>query len=95
MAPEAERENFGRLTAERMFLNRLRLVSDRLERSPHLAGDDFTAADISVAYALDLGDRLGLAEKYPAVVSAYRDRLAARDAHARAIARDPPSTAPA
>jgi len=36
---------------------RLNLVSQRLAASPYLAGDAFTAADISVSYALYLGQR--------------------------------------
>jgi glutathione S-transferase len=63
-APEAERKNWGAETAVGMFFNRLSLVSAQLATSTHLAGEDFTAADISVCYALELGERLGLAERY-------------------------------
>ena len=38
-----------------VFQNRLKLVTRRLARSPYLAGEAFTAADISVTYALELG----------------------------------------
>jgi len=44
-----------------VFESRLRLVRRRLARSPYLAGDTFTAADISVTYALELAQRSGTA----------------------------------
>jgi glutathione S-transferase len=93
-APEAERQNFGAGVAIRMFFNRLTLVSRRLEASPHLAGEAFTAADISVTYALELGGRLGLADQYPPAVSAYMQRLSVRNAYQRALSQSPPWPAP-
>ena len=38
-APEAERANFGAAMAERMFFNRLGLVTGRLETAPFVAAD--------------------------------------------------------
>jgi glutathione S-transferase len=89
-APEAERRNWGAESAIGMFFNRLSLVVERLASSAHLAGEDFTAADISVCYALELGGRLGLAERYDRRVLAYMGRLAERDAYQRALAVSPP-----
>jgi glutathione S-transferase len=89
-APEAERRNWGAETAVGMFLNRLSLVVARLETSPYLAGEAFTAADISVCYALELGERVGLADRYDRRVSAYRHRLVEREAYQRALAVSPP-----
>jgi glutathione S-transferase len=89
-APEAERRNWGAETAVGMFLNRLSLVVARLETSPYLAGEAFTAADISVCYALELGERVGLADHYDRRVSAYRHRLVEREAYQRALAVSPP-----
>ena len=51
MAPAAERENWGATWCLKAFQKRLQLVSQRLASSPYLAGEDFTAADISVTYA--------------------------------------------
>ena len=67
-----------------MFETRLGLVTRRLARSPYLAGEAFTAADISVAYALQLAQRtvgfvLGEAEQ------AYVARTTGRDAYKRAM----------
>ncbi len=86
IAPEAERENWGATWSLKSFQKRLKLVSQRLARSPYLAGEAFTAADISVTYALNLGQRtcgviLGDAEQ------AYLARTTGRDAYKRAMER--------
>ena len=86
IAPEAERENWGASWCLQSFQKRLKLVSHRLACSPFLAGEAFTAADISVTYALNLGQRtcgivLGDAEQ------AYVARTTGRDAYKRAIER--------
>jgi glutathione S-transferase len=52
IAPEAERQNWSAGQAQRVFDSRLELVTRQLARSPYLAGETFTAADISVTYAL-------------------------------------------
>lgn len=84
LAPEAERRNWGARKALEVFESRLRLVTRRLARSPYLAGDAFTAADISVTYALEFAQRTGcytLGE----VEQAYVARTTARDAYRRAM----------
>jgi glutathione S-transferase len=86
IAPEAERENWGATWCLKSFQKRLKLVSQRLASSPYLAGEAFTAADISVTYALNLGLRhcditLSDAEQ------AYLARTTGRDAYKRAMAR--------
>ena len=86
IAPDAERENWGATWCLRSFQKRLKLVSQRLADSPYLAGEAFTAADISVTYALNLGQRncgvtLGDAEQ------AYLARTTGRDAFKRAMER--------
>lgn len=86
IAPEAERENWAATWCLKSFQKRLTLVSHRLSGSPYLAGEAFTAADISVTYALNLGLRncgitLGDAEH------AYLARTTGRDAYKRAMQR--------
>jgi glutathione S-transferase len=83
-APEAERNNWSARQALEMFGSRLRLVTRQLARSPYLAGEAFTAADISVTYALELARRfagvaLGEAEQ------AYMARTSGRQAYERAM----------
>jgi glutathione S-transferase len=84
LAPEAERRNWGARKALEVFESRLGLVSRQLARSSYLAGDRFTAADISVTYALEFARRndfvLGDAEQ------AYVARTTGREAYRRAMA---------
>jgi glutathione S-transferase len=84
LAPEAERRNWGARKAMEVFENRLTLVTRQLARTPYLAGENFTAADISVTYALEFAQRtgcyvLGEAEQ------AYVARTTCRDAYERAM----------
>ena len=83
-APEAERRNWSAGQAQEVFESRLGLVTRQLARSPYLAGNTFTAADISVTYALELARRsggvaLGDAEQ------AYVARASGREAYKRAM----------
>jgi len=83
-APESERDNWGARWTLEQFTRQLGHVTRRLEHAPYMAGETFTAADISVAYALTLalkfaGIALGEAEQ------AYRARCTARDAYRRAL----------
>ena len=45
IAPDTERENWGATWYLQSFQKRLKLVSQRLADSPHLAGDAFTAVN--------------------------------------------------
>jgi glutathione S-transferase len=83
-APEAERHNWSAGQALEVFESRLGSVTRQLARSPYLAGEAFTAADISVTYALQLARRsggvvLGEAER------AYMARTGGREAYKRAM----------
>ncbi|MGY3507341.1 hypothetical protein [Bradyrhizobium lupini] len=82
IAPDAERENWGATWCLQSFQKRLKLVSQRLADSSYLAGEAFTAADISVTYALNLGQRncgiaLGDAEQAYLARTTGRRRLQA------------------
>jgi glutathione S-transferase len=84
IAPEAERHNWSAGQALDVFETRLGLVTRQLARTPYMAGEAFTAADISVTYALQLAQRtvgfaLGEAEL------AYVARTSARDGYRRAM----------
>lgn len=84
LAPEAERRNWGARKALEVFESRLGLVTRQLARSPYLAGDAFTAADISVTYALEFAQRTGC-HPLGEVEQAYVARTTARDAYRRAM----------
>jgi len=84
LAPEGEKDNWGARKALEVFESRLGLVTRQLARSPYLAGERFTAADISVTYALVFARRsggfaLGEAERD------YVARTTSRDAYRRAM----------
>jgi len=83
-APEAERNNHTGLHALETYETRLRLVTRQLGRAPYMAGEAFTAADISVTYALELARR---GARIPQVdpERAYVARMTARDGYRRAM----------
>jgi glutathione S-transferase len=85
-APESERQNWSAAQALSVFESRLGLVTKQLARSPYLAGETFTAADISVAYALVLATKYGGITLGDAA-QAYLDRTRAREAYRRALAK--------
>jgi glutathione S-transferase len=85
-APESERNNWSAGQALSTFESRLSLVTRQLACTPYLAGDAFTAADISVIYALELAITAGgvtLGE----VEQSYLTRCRAREGYRRAMDR--------
>lgn len=69
----------------RWFLARLRGLGSLLQRQPWACAGRFTAADVSLGYALMLGEMLGLAPQYPEPVRHYWAELQQRPAHQRAL----------
>ena len=72
----------------RWFLGRLKALPLRLAGQPYLCGERFTAADVSVGYALLLNTYLGLQEAWPPEVQQYWERLRQRPALLRALERE-------
>lgn len=71
---------------KKWFLGRLRAVEASLETtSPWILGDTFTAADISVAYALMLAENLSLDSDFGPNTQAYWQRIQQREAFRRAL----------
>jgi glutathione S-transferase len=70
----------------RFFYGRLRMAEATLASSDYLCSGRFTAADISVGYALLLSHYNGLSEKLPGAVRAYWERLRQREGFQRADA---------
>jgi glutathione S-transferase len=83
-APESERDNWSAGQALEVFETRLGLVTRQLARSPYLAGDAFTAADISVTYALQLAQR-SVGYAFGEAEQAYLARTSGREAYQRAM----------
>ncbi|MBN9561804.1 MAG: glutathione S-transferase [Alphaproteobacteria bacterium] len=69
----------------RWFVARLRAVTTAMEVGDWVCAGRFTAADISVGYALLLAQRLDLAGRFSAGVAAYWQRLQAREGFRRAL----------
>jgi glutathione S-transferase/3-isopropylmalate dehydratase len=87
LAPESEKANFTVARCERNVANRLAVVERRLaDGRPHLTGQAFTIADISVGYALHYARRRELEGLIPERTTAYLDRVSARPAFQRAVA---------
>ena len=70
------------------FEKRLVKVEGRLEGREYLCADRFTVADICVGYALILAQNVGLDDRVPESLKAYRERLTAREAYQRAFERE-------
>jgi len=68
------------------FLARLRTVEAHVASSPWLCAGRFTAADVSVGYALLLSTHLGLEPEWGAATRAYWQRLQRRPGYQRALA---------
>jgi glutathione S-transferase len=68
------------------FLARLRTLEPLLAAQEFLCAQRFTAADVSVGYALLLARHLGLNERFTPAVRAYWQRLQEREGYRRAMA---------
>lgn len=86
MAPDDQKQNWTLKNNAESFIKQLGLVDAKLGNSAYLAGDDFSAADISVGYALAFGDFLGLGDGYSPAIRAYQGRITGRPAFAKASA---------
>jgi glutathione S-transferase len=88
-APEEEKDNWGARFAVDLFIRKSAALVGSLKRQPYLAGDDFTAADISCGYSLGLASFLGAEERLDPLLVDYLGRLRERPAYKAAAARAP------
>jgi glutathione S-transferase len=72
----------------RWFLARLRAIDAALVAEPYVCAGRFTAADISVGFALILADQLDLRARFSPRIADYWQRLTARDGFRRARAAE-------
>jgi len=70
------------------FFGRLRAVEAALAQAQMLCAGRFTAADISVGFALRLAESIGLAKNFGPNVATYWQRLQQRDGYRRAVAAE-------
>jgi glutathione S-transferase len=85
LEPEDRRSPQVATDYAKWFFGRLRAVEAALTKSDTLCAGRFTAADISVGYALLLADRIGLSRDFGPAVAAYWQRLQMRDGFRRAV----------
>ena len=69
----------------RWFLGRLRAVEALLAEQPYMCGEHFTAADISVAYAMMMAEQLGLSAQFGERVAGYWQHVQQRPAFQRSL----------
>ncbi|WP_419254432.1 glutathione S-transferase family protein [Caulobacter sp. ErkDOM-YI] len=86
LEPEERRNPQVATDYARWFLSRLKGLDLILKDHAFAAGDRFTGADISIAYALLLATSLGLSDDFPPAVAAYWARMSARGGFNRAQA---------
>jgi glutathione S-transferase len=87
-APEDQRDNATVHVIRELLRKRLRVVQMRLKDRPYMMGDDFTLADISVVYPINLMlgvKQLGLADLITPEMADYEQRLVARPAFQRML----------
>jgi glutathione S-transferase len=86
--PEARRVPQAAEDYKRFFLGRLKLIDPVLQDRQWLCGERFTAADISVGYALRFASTLNLQDAFQPQVKTYLERLERRDGFKKAIAKE-------
>jgi glutathione S-transferase len=86
MAPDDQKANWGATAAAEMCIRRSVLARTQLEQAPYMAGEEFTAADISVGYGLHVLGFLGLGERLDPALRDYLAKLQERPAFQRASA---------
>jgi len=85
LEPEERKQPVVAQDYTKWFLARLRTLEPRLAEDPWLCAGRFTAADVSVGYALLLATNLGLGEQFTPAVAAYWQRLRQRDGFQKAM----------
>jgi glutathione S-transferase len=85
LEPEERRSPQVAADYTKWFFGRLKAVEAALGQAETLCADRFTAADISVGFALRLAESIGLAKDFGPNVAAYWRRLQQRDGYRRAV----------
>ncbi|UIF87600.1 glutathione S-transferase family protein [Cupriavidus sp. UYPR2.512] len=83
--PEARRQPTVAADYAKWFLARLRTLEPVIEKHAYLCSGRFTAADVSVGYALLLAQHLGLQPRFMPATADYWQRLQLRPGFIRAL----------
>lgn len=86
LEPEERRNPQVAADYRRWFLKRLDVAMGMIAGRHYACADRFTAADISVGYAIKLARALGMGDDLTPAATDYFERLAERPAYRRAIA---------
>ncbi|HWA22647.1 MAG TPA: glutathione S-transferase family protein [Caulobacterales bacterium] len=87
MAPEDQKKNWTANYIAEAQRKRLGVVRRHLQDRQYMAADRFTAADISIGFALSVFKLFGVMKDADPVLDAYFERLTARPAFQRASAQ--------
>ena len=85
LARVGEAANAMQGRVESMIGNELDLIEDELGRSSHIAGEEFSAADIQMVFPLEFAAFVGLMSDQHEKLREYLGRMQARPAYRRAI----------
>src|SRR3954454_9321469 len=85
LEPEERRNPQVAADYAKWFFGRLRCIEAAIADRAMLCGGPFTAADISVGYALLLAQNLGLSKEFTPGVTGYWQRLQGRNGFRRAV----------
>jgi glutathione S-transferase len=85
-APEEQKSNWTVDYVIEAIRKRMGLVGARLQGRSFIAADRFTAADISVAWAVGIMKYFGVLTELPPALADYHGRMTARPAYQRAAA---------
>jgi glutathione S-transferase len=88
LEPEERRNPQVASDYAKWFLGRLRVVEAATGQSEFLCAGRFTAADVVIAYALRLAERIGLGNDLGPNAAAYWQRMQQRDGYQRAVAAE-------
>jgi glutathione S-transferase len=84
-APEDQKQNWGAQLAVDVFVRKSSALAGPLRKHPFVAGEQFTAADISCGYAAGFGRFLGIEDRLDPAVGDYYQRLTERPAFQHAM----------
>jgi glutathione S-transferase len=84
-APDDQKQNWGAQLAIDLFVRKIGALTGPLEKHAYIAGDQFTAADISCGYAAGFGRFLGVEDRLGPAVRDYHRRLTERPAFQRSM----------
>jgi glutathione S-transferase len=89
-APEEHKKNWGAEFSIELFVRRSAVLRERLKKGPYIAGDAFTAADISCVYAIGLSKYFGFEDRVDMALRDYAARGCERPAYGRAMSKAQP-----